>query len=103
MDILIKNVEMPLGCKECIFYNSIYTIEGVRYYCRLTSKTIDNNWVRMDDCPLVELPPHGRLIDADALCNKLKSPDFAYFSVAKYESIIDKAKTIVEASNVTDN
>ena len=42
--------------------------------------------------------PHGRLIDADALCDKLKSPDFAYFSVARFESIIAEAPTIVEAT-----
>lgn len=25
---------------------------------------------RLDNCPLVPVPPHGRLIDADALVNK---------------------------------
>ena len=55
--------------------------------------------IHFEDYHSIEIPnEHGRLIDADALCNKLKSPDFAYFSVAKFESIIDEAETIVEAT-----
>jgi hypothetical protein len=27
---------------------------------------------RADDCPIIPVPPHGRLIDADALCNRLE-------------------------------
>lgn len=47
----------------------------------------------------INLPDkYGRLIDADALCDKLKSPDFAYFSVARFESIIAEEPTILEAS-----
>ena len=45
MSILIKGMKMPKSCGSCFV--------GDRTIC-------SNN------CPLVEIPPHGRLIDADA-------------------------------------
>lgn len=61
MSVLIKGMEMPTSCDECRLF--------VDYGC-----VPQNQWVneegtnkRLDNCPLIELPPHGRLIDADAL------------------------------------
>ena len=56
MGVYIKGMEMPKSCGNCFFDS----------HC-------DNwrlrNWGAPppDDCPLVPVPPHGRLIDADAL------------------------------------
>ena len=61
MSVLIKGMKMPTSCPECMMANEIVK-------CCLTGKTY--NWgltERPSDCPLIELPPHGRLIDADAL------------------------------------
>lgn len=49
MSILIKGMEMPKNCWECPFE-------------RCVLRTLVD---RHPDCPLVEVPPHGRLIDAD--------------------------------------
>ena len=32
---------------------------------------------RMDNCPLVPVPPHGRLVDADALHEELYALEYA--------------------------
>ena len=90
MDILIKNLKIP---KEKYIRVEIHH-DGTMYVQRNGSYSF---YTKLEN-KAIELPPHGRLIDADALCNKLKSPDFAYFSVAKFESIIDEAETIVEAT-----
>ena len=37
------------------------------------SKEIIPGTKKRDDCPLVEVPNHGRLIDADALCRTLRT------------------------------
>jgi hypothetical protein len=37
------------------------------------SKEIIPGTKKRDDCPLVEVPNHGRLIDADALCRTLRA------------------------------
>ena len=62
MSVIVKNMEMPKNCKECPFsdHEAWCLIPGSwkeRYYCP------DDE--RSEHCPLIELPPHGRLIDAD--------------------------------------
>ena len=53
MSILIEGMEMPKNCGICCFK------DGCEFSVPLTE--------RPSDCPLIEIPPHGRLIDADAL------------------------------------
>ena len=58
MSILI-NMEMPSGCRDCGFnYDSKCTLllDGL-------DETDGEN--RRPNCPIVPVPPHGRLIDAD--------------------------------------
>ena len=56
MSILIMGMKMPKDCTECRF-----AFDG-RCFANMGRKTkIDvTNY-----CPLIELPPHGRLIDGD--------------------------------------
>ena len=102
-DILIKGMEMPKSCPECSLADSVV-------HCPLTGKTY--NWgliERPSDCPLVEVPPHGRLIDADALRENIKesrkrNPEFEtvytddYFIVANW---LRSAPTIIEREGGT--
>ncbi len=66
MSILIKGMEMPKSCFDCPFMYG-------RRYCMANNKIEFNDpgyselKGRYDGCPLVPVPPHGRLIDADAL------------------------------------
>lgn len=87
MSILIK-MEMPKNCEECLLCGFVScNVTGQRIY----STTLD----RLPDCPLIEVPPHGRLIDADAL---LKYCD-AVYGLGNNISIgaIINAPTIIEA------
>jgi hypothetical protein len=34
-------------------------------------RDIEDSLQKESDCPLVEIPPHGRLIDADAILNTI--------------------------------
>lgn len=63
MGIYLPNMEMPKSCYFCEMY------EADLYWCSAAKRDIDS----FDDydnrssfCPLVPVPPHGRLIDADA-------------------------------------
>ena len=47
---------MPKNCGECDFLG--YDDNG-EHICDITQKAVE------DDCPLIELPPHGRLIDEE--------------------------------------
>ena len=68
-DVLIRGMKMPETCNGCLFsamnvhWKTICIIGGT--YC--DSKPSDN-------CPLIEVPPHGRLIDADELRSEYKAP-----------------------------
>lgn len=71
MSILIQGMEMPKNCGECPF---IFTSWGIEYYCHLAESSTSAEYVgreKMTNCPLIELPPHGRLIDADKLKSRL--------------------------------
>lgn len=60
MSVLI-NMEMPTSCGFCLFEK--HTDDG--YECCI-NRCLTEYQKRPDDCPLVSVPPHGRLIDADA-------------------------------------
>jgi len=66
MGVYISNMEMPTNCDNC------WALDDYGDYprCRITEEQRGYNFPirekRMDKCPLVEIPPHGRLIDADA-------------------------------------
>ena len=64
MAILIKGMEMPTGCISCDFCNPFVE----EPYCRRLMKRVPKV-TRLDNCPFIEVhEPHGRLIDADAMC-----------------------------------
>lgn len=62
MSVLIKGMKMPKSCLLCPFGDEFGK-------CCVNAELEDANELT-HSCPLVELPDHGRLIDADALINK---------------------------------
>lgn len=69
MSILIKGAEMPKSCGECPCICLNWSFIG----CAITASRTDDVDLRLPDCPLVEIPPHGRLIDADVFEELLNS------------------------------
>ncbi len=64
MSVLIRGMEMPKACYECRMY------EADIYYCAAAERDINissSDEGRCSFCPLVHVPPHGDLIDADKL------------------------------------
>lgn len=70
MSVLVRGIEMPITCCQCPLMGYDPDIEwndggrGARgaYICVLTHELIDNT-KREEHCPLIEIPPHGDLID----------------------------------------
>ena len=88
MAILIKGMEMPKNCRQC-------------FYKRSGCPRNKYNQGRPTDCPLVEVKPHGRLIDADALkdvffCTEVDGVK-THVATELVNVIIDDAPTIIEA------
>ena len=69
MSLFIKGMKMPKNCRDCIWIQRDRPAGKV--YCTATDPWLDISRVlinsRHDCCPLIEVPPHGRLIDADAV------------------------------------
>lgn len=69
MSVLIKGMKMPKSCCSCRFVQ-----KGSQEFCGLLLPDFkySENWARRPSfCPLIPVPPHGRLIDADALTNNI--------------------------------
>ena len=66
MSVLIKGMDMPKRCWNC----PLKKIDGMDIVCDVLRERVaiaDDKILmgRLDRCPLVEIPPHGRLIDAE--------------------------------------
>ena len=61
MSILIPGMEMPKNCFHCKFENF--------YVCDITDQDVPGYQFdeRPDDCPIIELQPHGDMIDRSKL------------------------------------
>ena len=110
MSILIKGMEMPKNCYDCPLFESIYHLHG----CHAVPKSFDDMdmWNFTGDdrplwCPLVSVPPHGDLIDRDALKKSLHEAFDdddahafewgAYWHHGVVVSIVNDAPTIIPA------
>ena len=98
MSILIRGMEMPKNCKECqLGYMDDIDFDYV-LYCTANKKYADLDMYDHPmgwNCPLIEVPPHGRLIDADELANKTfyGATSAPYIT---YKKFVD-APTVIEA------
>ena len=97
MSILIKGMKMPTSCLECRLYNDPWCMAKNRNQWR-TAYNRPPNGERQNDCPLVPIPPHGRLIDADTLIGKLHDEClFDYEARSVVYADIQDALTIIPA------
>ena len=98
MSVLIKGMEMPENCKKC----RCSWYDFTRLYCEADGKLW---WLevteyadgRHPNCPLIEVPPHGRLIDEDALKSKINyTDDFYETPFVDWDDILE-APTVIPA------
>lgn len=108
MNIIIKDMEMPQNCYFCWLGHKCPKYESLLWN--------EINKKRKADCPLVEIPPHGDLIDRNALTDAIKSTDWyhqapnkemvhgansaehqAWYKEQDIYSALENAPTIIEA------
>lgn len=107
-DILIR-MEMPRNCFECPLFTNCDACEGHECGCGLLGgigyeEDISEDR-RRDDCPLVELPEHGDLIETkDVLLalvehgqrdKRFKLGDTIRYSPSEVKEIIDASVPVV--------
>lgn len=92
MSVLIKGMEMPKSCEKCPCKTAdAFGGLGCQATGYIPLRKVNQN--RPDWCPLVPVPPHGRLIDADALEAQCDDP---YWCV--WLTDIKDAPTIIEST-----
>lgn len=107
MSILIKGMEMPKNCAWCRFLQSTDPIPKRELFCGIDTTNNIHDYKPDKGCPLVPVPPHGRLIDADGffkdICNSLDEMTAIGIAVdgewmwGKLNDALDNAPTIIEA------
>lgn len=85
MSVIVKGMKKPKNCDWCPFFLKNRHDRGDDSLCRASLKEAK------DGCPLIPVPPHGRLIDADAL------PRFGGRKGLIHSADVDNAPTIIEA------
>ena len=97
MSVVIRGMTMPETCEDCPLQHSEYL------ECKITG---ENTWdwenaeakYKSVNCPLVEIPPHGRLIDGDALSRKIEQFVGAHWTAVE----VRMAPTVIEAEAQDD-
>ena len=89
MSILIKDMEMPKNCFLC----PLSFLQGERLFCVQTKEEvlrakIDNN------CPLIELQPHGDLIDKGVLKISLLGEEYGTNFPTVFNQIIKVVNSV---------
>ena len=91
MSVLIKGMEMPTSCFTCPFREKV---DPENIMCIVTREVFEETFAgtiqtrNRGNCPLISIPPHGDLIDRDAL--KAKQQEDA--------DLFDNAYTLMEKS-----
>ena len=93
MSVLVKGMEMPKNCTFCEMWHGVdcHPYQGIS-----PPKS------RPDHCPIIEIPPHGRLIDADKLLEYWQPDHDRLFVVDYFIHTIEHAKTIIPAEPCND-
>lgn len=101
MGVYIKGMEMPKNCYQCRMVDScqcLWKPYDLDDYLDL-QYMIEEGFTRADNCPLVEIFPHGRLIDADEFYEALTMDDrVSIIEDIHVKSILSEVPTVIPAS-----
>ena len=104
MSVLIKGMEMPKNCKECMFADFEDVDFDYVLYCTANKKYADLDMYDHPmgwNCPLGEIPtPHSDLVDRDALIAEYDRQHKGPAGGAR--RIMEQAKAVIEAEGVTE-
>jgi hypothetical protein len=104
MSVVIPDMEMPKSCYSedefCPFHTFVFDLNGGKNICTQLEKTASRD-KRLEDCPLIELPSHGRLVDKDAILKRaeeLVANNYADVPTIGLSIAFGLAPTVLEAS-----
>lgn len=90
MGVYIKDMKMPTSCLDCPCVN------GENGYCQLRKECVYDDVPR--SCPLLPVPPHGRLFDADVLMREMHNVILEDGEDRRiFYSVIERQPTVIPA------
>lgn len=100
MGVYIKDMEMPECCDDCFLYfedidESVVCAAGNKVIEKINTLSERPNW-----CPLIPIPPHGRLGDLNALFEevyKVWGTEYDASACNTLMGLINDAPTIIPA------
>lgn len=97
--ILIKGMKKPENCFHCPMGYRYGEVDDAKLMCTITVKVIPlgESLDIMKNCPLVEIPPHGRLIDASETAIKLSCRDLDITTIKNLHELLMEIPTVIEA------
>lgn len=108
--IYIPNMQLPNRCEDCFCYR--HNAEYDYAYCNISSvKVLGHGNARLNHCPLIPVPDHGRLGDLDLVKAMIQEYIEEYGStkdengyygekwcaMKEAEMVIQDAPTVIEA------
>lgn len=96
MGVYIKSMEMPTRCWDCLLNTYGYCMASDEHSDIIPSDAPIPEW-----CPLVSVPKHGRLIDADALFAKIPNGDIEHDErISRTGAIADVCTWVLSAPTI---
>lgn len=95
--MILINMDMPTSCGNC------WALDDYGDYprCRITEEqrgyTFPIREKRMDNCPLIPVPEHGRLADLDKIENQIAQLSPEGYTTGMIRLILDCAPTVIPA------
>lgn len=99
MSILIQGMDMPKNCAECKMWSICECLNDFEDFESICYAVEDGDLVRDKNCPLIELPPHGRLI-AEKTITEIRYHDADGYHIVNGEQLCEleiDAPTVIEA------
>ena len=102
MGVYIEGMEMPDGCFHCILSFMYFNGTENVLRCNVLKKLVSDDGTKDTNCPLIEVPPHGRLIDADAVERNLVKMQMAQkgvigHGIRKSRAVVRDMVTVIPA------
>ena len=92
MSVLIKGMEMPQSCYDCPFQHPCKHDED-KDYCVVIDDFLYFYNMEANNCPLIEVPTHGRWIDIDD----------SYYGINYRCSVCDKTTALAKSYDILGN
>ena len=92
MSVLIQGMEMPTSCSVCEVTHRMHHGELVCRLLNVYASEVDME----EECPLIDVPLHGRLIDADKFYKEIKRLFVGFYTAYERDKKDERIAALLE-------